>query len=258
MRSEERREVIVDRVNRDGSVKIRDIVDELNVTPATVRRDIQALSEQGMVERVHGGAVKLPMAPAYVGPPKPSSKVRPFVTTALDCISEAMTVGLCGGDFGTSMMTKLCQSNLARGLTVITYSFDVVRTALDWGAEQRGMTLMFPGGIIHDGLASGEYASRFFQDIKMDIAFLQPEGVDKDGGCMMNDPLTAPTIQTFMQQTTTAVGLIPQDLWHSPGFVSVCSLGKLDIIITRGEVPSFMLPILQTGNIEIREAQGRS
>lgn len=258
MRSTERRALIVDRVNRDGSVKIREIVDELHVAAATVRRDIQELADQGLVERIHGGAVKLPMAPSYQGPTPPAAKFMPFVTTAIDYIEPGMTVGLCGGDIGTALMAKLCQSNLAADLKVVAYSLDVVRVATEWGAEQRGMTLLFPGGILHDNMATGEYASRFLADIRMDVAFLHPEGVDKDGGCMVNDPVTAPTIQTFMKHARSLVGLIPQDLWHSPGFVSVCPLGKLDIIITRGDVPSFMLPFIQTGNIEIREAQGRS
>ncbi|MRG61222.1 DeoR family transcriptional regulator [Agromyces sp. CFH 90414] len=52
----ERRERILDELRLRGAVTVRDLADQLGVTEITVRRDIGALADQGLVTRVHGGA----------------------------------------------------------------------------------------------------------------------------------------------------------------------------------------------------------
>ncbi|MDO5747286.1 MAG: DeoR/GlpR family DNA-binding transcription regulator [Actinomycetaceae bacterium] len=252
MRSSQRQALIVERVKAEGSIKIRQIVEELGVAPATVRRDIMQLADQGLVERIHGGAAKLAFSPESTAVRTPSSTELHFANLAIDLIEEDTVIGIGGGAKCVALMTKLCQSNLARSLTVVTYSLDVVRAARDWGAQQRGMTVMFAGGIVYQNAATGEYASRFLRNMRTDISFLQPEGIDPEAGFMMNDPQVAPVVQTYVRQSRRLVGLVPQDLWQTPGFVTVCQLAKVDSIITTGEVPSFMIPVLHAAKVTVR------
>jgi DeoR/GlpR family transcriptional regulator of sugar metabolism len=62
MLSEERRELILDRLRRDGKVVAAELSSSLAVSPDTVRRDLRELNEAGLLRRVHGGAL-----PAAVG-----------------------------------------------------------------------------------------------------------------------------------------------------------------------------------------------
>jgi len=59
--SAERRRSILDALDRDGKVVAARLVAELGVSEDTVRRDLRELASQGLVQRVHGGA--LPPAP---------------------------------------------------------------------------------------------------------------------------------------------------------------------------------------------------
>src|SRR5215216_4463638 len=59
--SAERRRAILDALERDGKVVAARLVEELGVSEDTVRRDLRELAAQGLVQRVHGGA--LPPAP---------------------------------------------------------------------------------------------------------------------------------------------------------------------------------------------------
>jgi DNA-binding LacI/PurR family transcriptional regulator len=58
----ERYELILAAVRTQGSVRLSELVDRLGVTPVTVRRDVTALADRGLVVRVHGG-VTLPRRP---------------------------------------------------------------------------------------------------------------------------------------------------------------------------------------------------
>ena len=55
--SAERRQAILDALARDGKVVAARLVDELGVSEDTVRRDLRELAAQGLVQRVHGGAL---------------------------------------------------------------------------------------------------------------------------------------------------------------------------------------------------------
>ena len=53
----ERRAHIVEQAQRDGSVRVADLVASLHVSDVTVRRDIDLLAQEGLLEKVHGGAL---------------------------------------------------------------------------------------------------------------------------------------------------------------------------------------------------------
>lgn len=52
----ERLDEIARRVHEKGTIRIQDIVDDLNVSDMTVRRDLIELEEQGVLTKIHGGA----------------------------------------------------------------------------------------------------------------------------------------------------------------------------------------------------------
>ncbi|MFB7936592.1 LacI family DNA-binding transcriptional regulator [Streptomyces sp. NPDC056049] len=57
MLAEERREVLLRLVERRGSVKVKDVAEEMGVSAVTVRQDVRELAGRGLVVRVHGGAM---------------------------------------------------------------------------------------------------------------------------------------------------------------------------------------------------------
>lgn len=56
MKKKERHEKILDILKVDGSIKVKDIIDEMNVSDMTARRDLDTLADEGLLIRTHGGA----------------------------------------------------------------------------------------------------------------------------------------------------------------------------------------------------------
>jgi DeoR/GlpR family transcriptional regulator of sugar metabolism len=56
MLAAQRQAWILDEIRRQGAVRVTDLVAALGVSDMTVRRDLDALAEQGLVAKVHGGA----------------------------------------------------------------------------------------------------------------------------------------------------------------------------------------------------------
>ncbi|MEG2258574.1 MAG: DeoR/GlpR family DNA-binding transcription regulator, partial [Oscillospiraceae bacterium] len=54
-----RQQDIMKQVNKEGNVLIKDMAVECKVSEATIRRDLDELTASGLIERIHGGAVRL-------------------------------------------------------------------------------------------------------------------------------------------------------------------------------------------------------
>ncbi|MER0448501.1 substrate-binding domain-containing protein [Streptomyces sp. Edi4] len=63
MHAEDRHQAILRRLRERGSLRVTDFAEELRVSAVTVRRDVEALAERGLVARVHGGALLPDPAP---------------------------------------------------------------------------------------------------------------------------------------------------------------------------------------------------
>ncbi|MFD4372433.1 LacI family DNA-binding transcriptional regulator [Streptomyces sp. NPDC058486] len=57
MLTEERREVLLRLIERRGTIKVKDVAEEMGVSAVTVRQDVRDLAGRGLVVRVHGGAM---------------------------------------------------------------------------------------------------------------------------------------------------------------------------------------------------------
>jgi DNA-binding LacI/PurR family transcriptional regulator len=71
MHAEERHQAILRRLREHGSLRVTEFAEELQVSPVTVRRDVEALAERGLVARVHGGAVLPETRAGAAGEPRP-------------------------------------------------------------------------------------------------------------------------------------------------------------------------------------------
>jgi DeoR/GlpR family transcriptional regulator of sugar metabolism len=73
-----RRQQILERIQRDGGVSVADLARDLTVSSITVHRDLEHLSREGLVERVHGGARALSggAGPASAIPPPRTPRAR--------------------------------------------------------------------------------------------------------------------------------------------------------------------------------------
>ena len=56
---QERRSLILQKVTEDGKVKVADLSKELNCSEVTIRNDIRDMAAEGLLQRIHGGAVSL-------------------------------------------------------------------------------------------------------------------------------------------------------------------------------------------------------
>src|SRR6476646_9425540 len=155
----DRRQQIVDITRETGRVTVVDLADQLEVAQETVRRDLGELEIQGLIIRVHGGALPADRIEFEGGAGSrrarnPEEKAR-IARRASGEIHDAETIFLDEGST-TAFLAKALDP--PHPLTVVTSSVPVVMSA----HTHPRITVLLLGGVVRPRsiAASGELTSR--------------------------------------------------------------------------------------------------
>lgn len=183
----ERQQAILALLQRQQRVKIAQICEAFAISEATARRDLDALASQGLIQRVHGGAI--PLQPAAPEPPllersqeQADEKAR-IGRLAATLVQDGDTVFLGSG---TTVLEIAKHLRERKGLTIITNSLPVVN--LFAGMEHIQVVCL--GGILRDSELSfiGHITEQALSEVRADKVFLGVRAVDLEHG-LTNDYL---------------------------------------------------------------------
>jgi DeoR/GlpR family transcriptional regulator of sugar metabolism len=178
-----RKDVLLERLRRDGRLVVKDVALELGLSEDSIRRDLRELDAAGLAVRVYGGA--LPASPAvadYAARREVAldSKAR-VAAAAVTLIEPGATVLLDGGTTARALVEALPVSFHG---TVITHSPTIAAALLHHDAE-----VITIGGRVfkHSAVACGAAAVEAAQRLSADVFFLGVTGVHPSAGLTTGD-----------------------------------------------------------------------
>lgn len=195
----ERQESIIDQVNRQGSVKVKDLSVMYEVTEDCIRKDLSLLEKKGALKKTYGGAVRIKENPhMYKSIDRSlytSEERMTIAKKAIRLLEENDTIFL---DVSVSSIeiAKLIQISKIN-LTVISNMVEVLNVL----SNCSHVSMIFVGGELNDEGDGfwGTLSSQMIKSFKIDKAFLGVVGVDYikgqlstyhiDDGVMKNEVL---------------------------------------------------------------------
>ncbi len=235
----ERRARIVAEVGRRGAASIAELADELGVSAMTVRRDIEALADDGALDKVRGGATtrrergSAGHERAFEARTQQQvAQKRAIARRAAELVAPGMAVGLSGGTTAWVLAQEL------RGvpdLTVVTNSLpvaDVFRRP-DRADEPYTQSVVLTGGVRtpSDALV-GPVAVRSLEHLHLDVAFLGVHGVDLHAGLTTPNLLEAETDRALLAAGEEAVVLADHTKWGVVGLTTIVDLHEVRRLVT--------------------------
>lgn len=227
----ERRERILALTRANGTASIADLAAQLRVSEMTVRRDIDLLADEGVVERVRGG-VRVRGALRAVAAPATSPERRAIAEAAAALVQPGMAVGISGGPAALALARELVQ---VPELTVVTNALAV--SDLFSPAERADapytQTVVLTGGVRtpSDALV-GPVAVRALEHLHCDLVFLDVHGLDVQAGITTMNLLEAETNRALMAAAREVVVLADHTRWGVVGLTTVADLSDIDRLIT--------------------------
>ncbi|WP_138444464.1 DeoR/GlpR family DNA-binding transcription regulator [Sinomonas susongensis] len=240
-----RQSAILDAVQKEGVVKVADLAYRLGVSAVTVRRDIDAMSDSGLLTRVHGGV----MIQGEVGTHEPGFALKStqrieektaIAREAVTLVSEGMAVGITAGS--TTWMLAQALSG-GPNITVLTNS---VRVMEAFDTSSSGSTVLLTGGerTPSDALV-GPLATSSIRRLHLDLLFLGVHGMDERAGFTTPNLLEAETNQAFAASSRRLVVVADHSKWGVQGIGSICGFDEADCLVTDRGLPAHALGYLR-------------
>jgi DeoR/GlpR family transcriptional regulator of sugar metabolism len=227
----ERRQAILARVERDGRVVASELVASLGVSEDTVRRDLRDLAEQGLLHRVHGGALaSAPTAGSFTHRLEVSHEEKAALAeAALPLLVGARVIVLDGGTTTLELARRL--PLLYDGI-VVTNS-PPIASAL---SEHPKAEVMLVGGrLLKDAqVAVGAGAVEAFNTVRADISVLGICSLHPDIGVTTLDDEEAYVKRAMVASAGEVIALATADKLRTASPWVVAQLADIDHLVTDG------------------------
>ncbi len=230
MLAQQRQAAIVARVRSDGGVRVSDLVADFGVSDMTIRRDLEALSERGLLAKVHGGATVV--TPGSTDEPGFDAKTMrqraekaAIAARAAQVVSPGAAIALSAGT--TTAELARCLLGVS-GLTVVTNSIPVADVL--YRAEH---TVVLTGGerTPSDALV-GPIANEAIKGLHPDVLFLGVHGMDERAGFTTPNLMEADTDKALIAAAQRVVVIADSTKWGTVGIASIASLRQADVLIS--------------------------
>jgi DeoR/GlpR family transcriptional regulator of sugar metabolism len=174
-----RQSQILAELNRSPSLRIADLAGRLDVSTETIRRDLDELTEQGLLNRTYGGAVRpLSTEPSITERHSLLVAERERIGRAALPVIKSGHVLMMGSGSTTVHVARRIAVEL-KNITVITHAFGVA-TVLAMNPTIK--VLMLPGDYhATEGANVGVHTVSFLNGFYADFAILGASGLTPDG-----------------------------------------------------------------------------
>lgn len=251
MLTAERRQYILNILKRDGKVVAKQLSEELGLSEDTIRRDLRDLASDGLLLRVHGGA--LPSSPAIASfvarqEQAPSAKAA-IAQAAAKLVRDGQVVLLDGGTTNIQVAQHLSPDVHA---TVITNSPPLAAVL----AEHPHIEVIMLGGQLfkHSVVTLGSATLQELQMIRADLFLMGICSLHPEVGISTNNLEEAYLKRAMIACSAEVIALASPEKLHTAAAYFVGELRELNEIITERTVPDEVLEPYRSAGITMTRA----
>jgi DeoR family transcriptional regulator, fructose operon transcriptional repressor len=227
----ERRRKLVELLREQDSSDVATLAERFEVTQETIRRDLKALEQQGVLHRVHGGAIL-----AQSGHAIPVLSIRrALMAEAKDAIARAALrhIPADGAIVIDAGSTTARFAELFRGgrpMSVLTNALPIAMAL----AGKPNLEVHTVGGRIRPATLAevGAGALRTLSEVSVDVAFMATSGVSENHGFSTNDSSEATVKRAMVRAAKRVVVLSDHTKIGVDHFARFAEFGEVDLLIT--------------------------
>jgi len=252
-----RRQALHALITERGFVSVTDVAREIGISDMTVRRDLEALERDGLIQRSHGGAVPAP--PAIVIPAEPSFAARRnlnreakerVAVAAAAMVSSGEAIGL---DVGSTVACLAAELASRAGIEIVTNS---LQTVLAMPQPVLPEVFLLGGRLRpREGSLCGSITRQQLAGHWMDRVFIGVAGIDENG-IYDYSPEEAEVKAAFMRQATAVTVVCDSSKFGRRSFVRVCGFEAIGSIVTDAEPASAIGKAARAAGVAIIIAAG--
>ncbi|MEW1720065.1 DeoR/GlpR family DNA-binding transcription regulator [Streptomyces sp. NPDC093109] len=245
----ERHARILEHVSAQGGVDVHELSRLLNVSGATVRRDLQHLSRLNLLRRTHGGAVVGSIGlevPVQHRAERRRPEKQAIARAAAALVPEGAVVGMTGGTTVTEVARLLAE----RGpVTIVTNAVNIAAELV----LHRDVNLVVIGGNARTASYElvGPIAEKTLADHHTDMTFLGVDGISAAHGCTTHDQLEAATDRAFAAGSGRTIVVADHSKIGKVTFAKICPLTDIHHLVTDNGAPTDQLARIADAGVPV-------
>ncbi|QJQ94204.1 MULTISPECIES: DeoR/GlpR family transcriptional regulator [Halomonadaceae] len=252
MNQQQRQDAIVELVKRQGYATIEQLTSDFDVTPQTIRRDLNNLAAEGLIRRVHGGAG---LESSTVNTAYSTRKTlnldakRRIATMLASFIPNDASLFI---NIGTSNEIVAEALKEHRGLEIITNNLNVA-AALQ---HKEDFTVIVAGGQVRsrDGGIIGEATIDFINQFKVDFGIIGISGIDEDGSLLEFDYQEVRVAQAIIRNSRQVYLAADHSKFHRNPVVRQGNISQLDALFTDRRPSDGICRLLESNDVALHIA----
>lgn len=257
MKQVPRHQQIVELVTKHGYVSTEELVERFNVSPQTIRRDLNELADENKIRRYHGGAT-IPLSSENI-----SYNTRKSINfSEKDIIAEEVAKSIPDGatlfiDIGTTPEAIARALNKHhKQLRVVTNNMNVATILLP-NPEVR---LILAGGEVRnrDGGIVGEATLDFIKQFRLDFGILGISGIDLDGSLLDFDYHEVRVKQAIIENSRSVLLAVDHSKFGRNAMVKLGNISQIHGLFTDQRPPEQIINILNDNKITLSVIEGKS
>jgi DeoR family transcriptional regulator, fructose operon transcriptional repressor len=235
----------------NGSVDATKLSEQFDVTPKTIRKDLNQLESMGLLERVHGGAVLKHTA----------NGVFPIERRKLQNVAEKQRIGAAAlahvedGDTliidGGTTTIELAKLLGEKKLLVMISDLKIALELMD----KPNINLYVAGGHLRrEGAYTliGRDTEKIFEKYQAKRLFLGTSALDFASGLSVLNSDEAEVKKAMLSAAREVICLADYSKFHHIAFAPVCPLEKIHTLITDSRLPQKELELLQNRGLNVQ------
>lgn len=254
MLKQDRQAQILQLLQQQGRVEVRQLCALFGVAKMTIRRDLETLAQQGKLSRTHGGAVPLDSdllleAPFALRLEQEADRKDRIARLAAQGIADGEKLFLSSGSTAFSLAQHLDNS---KRLLVVT---DGLNAALEL-SRRTSISVIVVGGELRPNTLSttGAFAEDMLRQFTFEAAYLGVTGLGRDGRLYHGSLVERGLFEALSACTRRRVILADTRKIGREDFVAVGQLGANDTLITNDDAPEDCLAAYRELGVNVQLA----
>ncbi|MCS2168353.1 transcriptional repressor AgaR [Scandinavium manionii] len=231
-----RRELIIDQLCREGSVRVEELSGQYDVSSVTIRNDLRYLEKSGCAIRGYGGA-KLNKQFVFDRPLQDKGRINRDVKYTIACAAAAL---VNDGDSlildsGSTISQMVPQLQGKQELVVMTNALNI---AFDLASNEQ-VDLMVIGGNVRRKSWSlyGPSAEQHIRQYRFDKLFLGVDGFDLVSGITTPNPGEAQLNRAMCEVAREVIAVADASKFGRTSFCMICEISKINKLVTDSRIP---------------------
>lgn len=251
MFAKERHEEINKMIQQNKSVRVANLMKHFNVSIETIRRDLEYMEKQGLLTRVHGGAVLEEVNSRELSfiarESKHLKEKQEIAKKAAEFVMEGQSIAMDVSTTNTEFAKEL--KKRFNRLTVLTNSMTIARELSD----MQDYTIIFAGGIMRNSelCTVGEFTEKFISQFHIDTFFMSISGISFTKGLTDYGAGELQVKKKMIEIAQHRIVLADSSKFDIVSLLNVCPFSHINRIITDSKINENVLAKYKENGIEV-------